>query len=298
MDMELKKIIDVLLNDEEKEFALTPFNPKPKKKMKDLFSLFENAEKTLLYCELFRKIDECKFENISNALDTVKFYKGDYNEFNSSISFKTYVKIEKWISIETNLLYKKYFFRQYGNSLLNDDIQYLDIEVLETIMKEDLDLYIKIAKKMNITNAIHDIFSIEPKKIYYWVNEHDRKYEELKKLNNPEFVLKNMNGELDVSTETLRYILEHSAADINLYKSVKSRLGFTSLYELTHENWDDNFYTELVETIDDLHFVMNIGDLKIGIIDLILKKIKSNYPNLYENLNTIIMSKNKTVINK
>jgi hypothetical protein len=288
----LKKVTNVLLNDVDSEFALTPYNPKPSKKLKDLFAHFNLIDTPTLYNSVIDNVDNIEFEHIERSLNTIKHYKGLLNEFNDSLDFTIYKKIKPWLDNDAKHKFKIHFYRHYAKQLLNDEIETLEDFVTNLILVNDVNLYMEVAKKLKISDAIIQIYSRYPKLVFKWLNGCQDVYGELIKLNQPGFILQNMNGELDITDGTLKYILEKADVPPELFASIKSTVGLKKLYTLTNGNINPIYYKDLVDTIEDFIFVINIDNMKLYILEDILNTMKVRFPNVYENLNSVLIAKN------
>lgn len=287
----LETIIEQLLQDKSNgnEFALTPFNPRPNKKMKNLFQKFETLDKQEIYKSLIFNI--CH-DDILDALNVVKYHKGEIDYFDATISFEEFDFIEKFCTEETKIKYKLFFFRDYAKYLLEGRISKLDDVIIDKLLIEDIDLYIKVAKRLKIPDAIIKIFASNKHKIYDWLNSSNSQYEDLIQLNQPNFVLQNMHGALDVTNETIKYILEFAIPHIELYKSIKKNIGLKTLASLSNTNIIKDHHFDLVDTLDDVVFILNEGGLNLQQMESFMTSIKLNFPHIYSQLNTLIHLKN------
>lgn len=284
-----EKLIDKLLYDN--EIALVPHNPNPTEELKTLFDYFNTAHRDLLYKSIIDKHNHTNDENFEFALNTIKHYKGMFDGFDTQIEFNLYQKIKPWLSENARKQFRVHYYRDYGKALLNDDIFELDDGLLHLILTNDIPLFIKIAKKLKIHDAGKKIFEQNQLAIYDWLNECDDVYAELIKLNDPKFIFQNMNGRLNASDGSLRYVIENTEPSKDLFISIKRNIGLKKLWELSNGKLKDIFFVELVETLEDLIFVINTPDIELKTIETILKTTKERFPNIYESLNSLLFVK-------
>lgn len=284
-----KLIIYTIL--ENKDFSLIPYNPNPDKESKKIFQQFDIINKNSLYQFLLNNYKEFDDENIQKILITIRHYKGFFEYFDDTISFEKYRKINSWLDNKSKNKFKVHFFREYGISFINDEIFNIDDELIDLILINDPNLYIKIAKKLNIEDAGKKIFENHPTEIYNWLNYCNNMYNELLKLNQPSYILKNMNGQLNITDDSLKYIIEYSEPSLELYKSIKKRVGLKKLWEISNQKINSEILFDLIESLNDLIFIINIDNLELKTLEFILNRMKDKFPNIYNNLNPLIFVK-------
>jgi hypothetical protein len=282
----LKDLINVMIDDV--DFALTPQNPEPNQRYKDLFQLFKSTNKNDVYKGLLDMHNEKGFVF---ALDTVKHYKGDFNYFHEELDFKLYQKIKPWLDDNSKKRYREHFFREYGKACLNDEIEELDDYLLNKILTNDIHLYMRIARKLRIEDAGKIIFNHSPSVIYIWLNDSPNVYDELVKLDQGEFILKNMENKLNATTNTWKYILENSEPNIQTLNVIKKNIGFHPLWDISNHIFKPEFYVNLIETIEDFIFVINIHNMDLNSLELILNGVKEKFPHIYSNLDSLLFVK-------
>lgn len=284
-----KKLVRRLLSDN--EIALVPYNPNPRKDLKILFEHFEKLNKNDLYKALIENHDECEIEQLEFALNTVKHYKGWFDWFDTSLEFNIYQKIKPWLGVQAKKRFRIHFYKHYAEALLKGEIDELDEELINLILVKDIKLYMKIAKKLHIPDAVKQIYNRYPNEIFNWLNDCSDIYNELHKLNQPIFILNNMNGKLNISDGTLKYIVEKIEPNIELFLSIKNKIGFKKLWKFSKHRFNPSFYVDLIESFDDLIFVINTPNMSLNSLELILSKTKEKFPLIYDNLNSLLFVK-------
>lgn len=284
-----QQLINKLL--ESNEIALTPYNPSPDKELKSLFEHFNALNKNTIYKSVMDKHNDYEDEQFEFALNTIKHYKGMFDNFDSSIEFDLYRKIKPWLTDDTKKKFRNHFFKEYGIALLNGEISYIDDGLINLIFKNDVNLYIKIAKKLKIADAGRKIFDNHRGSIFNWLNECDDVYSELNKLNEAKFILENMNGKLNASDTTLKYILENTEHNRDLFLSIKRNIGMKKFWEISNHHFNEIFYAEFIETLDDLNFVINTSNISLNTLEIILNLTKEKFPHIYDNLNSLLFVK-------
>lgn len=285
----LDEFILLLLKDN--DIALTPYNPSPSEKHLELFNHFNSTDTNASYLSLLDKYNESNDEKFEFALDTIKHYKGMFDHFDTNIEFDLYQKIKPWLSEEAIKKFQQHYYKEYAKAVLADRLCILEQELIDFILLTDIYLYIKIARKLNIPDAGRKIFSKSPYAIYEWLNICQDPYAEMVALNEPMFILNNMSGRLSISPGCLKYIIEYTEPNKELFLSIKRSVGFEKFLELSRGSIDDLFTIELVETLDDLIFVINTPDMSLSAIETILKTTKEKYPHIYDSLDSLLFVK-------
>ena len=283
----IDKLIYRLLHDS--NFALIPHNTNSDYESIELFNFFLKLETTLIYNIFLQYHNLSYFES---ALNTIRHYKGMFDYFDINLDFNIYQKIKPWLSEEAKIKYKNHFYKCYAHSILLDKIKIDNDDVLlDIILDNDIDLYLKIAKKLNIENAALHIFEKSPMHIFEWLNNCSDIYNELISINKPDFILSNMNGMLNISDDTLKYIIEHTEPNLELFLSIKHKIGLSKLWELSNHKLNPEFYAHLIENLNDLFFVINIDNITLNSLETILNNIKIKFPLLYDNFNSLLFVK-------
>ncbi len=271
------------------DIAMIPHNPNPDTHLKALFDYFIRMDTNTIYMELLLYHESYGFEN---ALNVIKYYKGLFDYFDINLDFNIYQKIKPWLSEEAKIKYKNHFYKDYAHSILLDKIKIDNDDVLlDIILDNDIDLYLKIAKKLNIDNAALHIFEKSPMHIFEWLNNCSDIYNELISINKHDFILSNMNGKLNISDDTLKYIIEHTEPNLELFLSIKHKIGLSKLWELSNHKLNPEFYAHLIENLNDLIFVININNMTLNSLETVLNNIKIKFPLLYDNFNSLLFVK-------
>ncbi len=285
---QLNKLIDKLLSDS--EIAMVPHNNDASDELKQLFKLFTDTSKDALYRLLMKRSFET-IDHETRAVNTIKFYKGEFSFFDTSIDFNTFQKIKLWLDKDSLKVFELKFFREYAEICLNSDNYTIHDDLLELIISNDLNLYIQIAKKLNIKNAVVNIFNKDNFLVFDWLNTSKNMYSDLVLLNQDKFILENMNGRLDITLDSIKYIIEKSEASFDLYVAIKRKIGLEKLWELSKHRFENEFFVDIVETWDEFLFVLNIKSLSLNSLETILDKMKSKFPHIYENFNSLLFVK-------
>lgn len=279
-------MINSLLKDT--EIAMIPHHPNPDEELKSLYDYFNGMNVDALYRELLPKHNEYGFEN---ALNIVKHYKGLFNHFDSGLEFSVYQKIKPWLNDESKKKYRVHFYKDYAKEVLVGNLKTIDEGLLEMLLNNDIHLYSQVARKLKLVGAGAKIFEKAPGMIYNWLNSSENVYMELINLDQPEFILRNMNGKLDVSDGALKYIIEKAEPSLELFISIKKNIGMAKLWELSNFRFAPEFYVDLVENMNDLLFVINIENIGLNSLEIVFSKIKEKFPHLYDNFNSLLFVK-------
>lgn len=291
---QLNKLIDTLLADE--NFAMIPHNTNATDELKNIFTFFNDTNKDVIYKLLMKRtFDDHKHELM--VINTVKHYKGLFSFFDTSIDFNTFQKIKLWLDVDSLKVFELKFFREYADKVLLGGKYIINDSILELILNNDLNLYIKIAKKLKLPNTITHIFNKDKFMVFDWLNHSKNMYVELVSLNQEKFILENMNGRLDITLDSIKYIIEKSEPSFDLYVAIKRKIGLQKLWELSHHRFEDEFFVDIVETFDEFLFVINIKTLSLTSLETILDKMKMKFPHIYENFNSLLFVK-KEIYNK
>lgn len=283
----IENLIHNLLN--ENNFPLIPYTPIPDNDLKISFDFFSNLTGDIILKNLIKEINHTNFKN---AINIVSHYKGKIKFFDNSLSFNDYTVIKPHLDDSSKARYRDLFFNEYVDTLLGDNSYEIDNEFLDYILSKDLDTYIKITLKLNIPNVINKIFLKNPEKVFDFINLHKNKYLQLIELNQPQFIFSNMNGKLNITDETLKYFFEICPMDINIYKELRKSFSFETIWNQTNNKLSPEFYVEILYTVDDFIFLIKQKNIKISSLNLILEKVKLNFPHIYENLDSLIFLKN------
>ena len=282
-------LIYKLLNDN--DIALFPHNPTPTQDLIELFDHFKSIPTPDLYKKLIKNHSSAEWDKFQLALNTIKHYKGEFDDFDTDIDFETYQKLKYWFSDNVRKKFKEHYYEEIVKMVLNDKKNTIDIHTLQVVLKKNTSLYIKIAKKLTIENAINNIFAADQFKVFDWLNTCNNTYDELKKLNNPNFILKNMNNRLDSNDGTLKYILENVEPNKDLFVSIKKNIGIKKFIEISNGKINKELIPYLIENLDDLIIIINNPQIEMSTVELILKTTKESFPNIYESLNSLLFVK-------
>lgn len=288
-------LIDTLIHD--LNFGMIPYNPNAEQTSKDLFTLFNNTNKDTIYKSLLNKnIDNS--ELFRHIMQLVNYYKGNFSFFDTSIDFQTFQKIKPWLCKESLNVFNLKFFNELGYLILEtNDTILLDENILDLIINNNMKLYFQIAKKFNIPNAIVKIFEKNNILVFDWLNESINMYQELIKLNQPDFILTHMNGKLDIKNDSIKYIIETATPTYDLYVAIKHKIGLHELWRLANYKANELFFIDIVETFDEFLFILNLPHISLTSLELILNKSKLKFPHIYENFNSLLLVK-KEINNK
>jgi len=278
-------ITQLLEND---EFALIPFNKNIDVELKFYFDFFINLKTDLLLRNLLKYQDH---NNFDKALNIIIHYKDKISDSNIILDFKTFLIIKDIFTKNKQFEYECTFYKEITKQVVAGEILFIDNKLLDFIYNNDIDNYIKIALKLDINDAINKIFDKDKYKIFNWLNNHPNKFTELKKLNQPYFILTNMNSRLDINDETLKYFFEVAPIDISLYKNLRQNLSLEIIYKYSKNKVSDEFIFELVETFDDIVFILNLNNLNLNTLNSFMNKIKNDFPHVYNNLNSLLLMK-------
>jgi hypothetical protein len=282
-------LIYKLLNDN--DIALFPHNPTPTQDLIELFDHFKSIPTPDLYKKLIMNHSSAEWDKFQLALNTIKHYKGEFDDFDAGIDFETYQKLKYWFSVNIRKKFEEHYYEEIVEMVLNDKKNTIDIHTLQVVLKKNTSLYIKIAKKLTIENAINNIFAADQFKVFDWLNTCNNTYDELKKLNNPNFILKNMNNRLDSNDGTLKYILENVEPNKDLFVSIKKNIGIKKFIEISNGKINKELIPYLIENLDDLIIIINNPQIEMSTVELILKTTKESFPNIYESLNSLLFVK-------
>jgi hypothetical protein len=283
----IDKLIHNLLNNG--DFPLVPHLHEPDKDLKYSFDFFTNLGSDIILRSLINEKEHTKFED---ALNIISHYKGKIKFFDKNLTFDEYSIIKPHLDEASKLQYRNIFYEEYARRIMNGKSTEIAIDLVNFIYAKDLDLFINIAKKLNIVDAVNKIYDKNPEKVFDWINGHPNKYQQLIQLNQPQFIFNNMNGKLDINDDSLRYFFEITPMDINILKEIKKTLGLPTIWKFTHQKVPAEFYTELMETIDEFLYVLNQPHIKIESVEQILKTLKEKFPHIYSNFNSLMFLKN------
>ncbi len=288
----LPAIIENLLNNP--DFGMVPHMPNPDTNIKLIYSVFENLSIDIIYKALLTEIHH---NNFQNALQLTQHFKGKLSFFDDTLTFYEYKKIKNYVTSEINAKYIEKFYKEYGDDILYNQSKIIDFDILDIILDKDINLYMQIAKKKNIIDAGTKIFQKNKNVIFSWINTSDDKYRELIKLNQPMYIIQHMNGQLDVCEQSVKYIVELFGPDISFLIQLKKQIGLEKLWSQSKHKLSNEFYFELVETLDELIFVINIDNMRLETIESCLNKLNSKFPTIYANFTSLMFLK-KDFINK
>lgn len=288
MDKTEKLIVEMLGNN---ELALVPHNPNPSVELVSLFDHFSSLPTNTIYLSLLDKYTDSIDEKFEFALDTIKHYKGVLDHFDTNIEFAMYQQIKPWLSSEAIKKFQHHYYKEYAHAVLSDETNTLEQEIIDFILVKDIYLYTKVARKLEIPDAGRKIFSRDPYAIYEWFNICRDPYAEMVALNEPLFILNNMSGRLSISTGSLRYIIEFTEPNKDLFLTIKRNVGIKKFLELSNGNIDDVLMPDLIETLDDLLIVINTQDMSLSAIEAILKRLKEKFPHIHESLDSLLLVK-------
>jgi len=281
----LEELIDNILNNE--SFALIPHHPNPDRNASFLFNFFSNLKVDLIMRALEKEFNN---HNLESALSVIFHYKGKIPYYKRDLTFQVYSKLKPFLDDKSLEQFKILFYKTYANNIIDNKTNIIDNNILDYISTQDLTLYIDISLKLKLDN-IKTVFSIDNTKVFYWINQHSDKYNQLKILNQPQFIFNNMNGKLDINDETLKYFFEICPIDLVVYKELKKTINLETIWKFTQYKLTIDFIMELVDTLDEIIFVLSIPDLPLTSIDSFMKRLEIKFPNLYCNFNSLLVMK-------
>lgn len=281
----VEDLIDNILNND--LFALIPHNPKPERELKFLFDFFTNLKVDLIMRALEKEFDN---PNLERGLSVLFHYKGKIPYYKGDLTFQIYSKLKPFLDDKSLEQFKILFYKTYAADIINGKTNIIDNNILDYISTQDLTLYIDISLKLKLDN-ITTVFSIDKTKVFYWINQHPHKYNQLRILNQPQFIFNNMNGKLDINDETLKYFFEICPIDLEVYKELKKTINLETIWKFTHNKLTIEFIMELVDTLDEIIFVLSMPDLSLASIDSFMKRIEIKFPHLYSNFNSLLLMK-------
>jgi len=281
----INDLIYQLLNNE--NFGLIPYDPNPNKDAKFIFDFFINLNTSIIINNLIYHIDNERFKN---ALSLIYHYKGEIQFFNDNISFKNFKILKPFLNSKSIHQFNLIFFMDYANEILSGNSISIDPEVLNIILNNDIDLYIDVSLKLGLDN-IQIVFDKNKDKVFDWLNKHKSIYTDLIKLNQPQYIFNNMNGKLDINDESLKYFFEICPLDLKLYKELKKTIPLKIIWKHTKHKLSVEFLFELVETIDEIIFILSLPNIPISSMENMLNKLKTKFPLLYENFNSLLVMK-------
>jgi hypothetical protein len=274
-----------MLNNE--AFALIPYNPKPDKDMQFLFNFFRNLDINLL----MRKLMVFKnHNNLKQALSIILHYKGKIPYFNKDLNHKKYLTIKPFLDDSSiskfNILYQPIVIE----NILNDKITVVDDIDMNVLKTSNISNFINVSIKLDINN-INEVFNEDKFKVFDWINKHPDKYAQLKQLNQPQFIFDNMNGKLNINDGTLRYFFEICPIDLEVYKELKKTISLETIWKFTNHKLSLDFIVELVDTLEEVVFIINIPKIPLSTIEAFMKRLKIKFPLLYTNFNSLLLMK-------
>lgn len=283
----LERLIQKLLYDD--KFPLIPYINEVSEEDKFIFNFFKNLNSEIIVTELFK--NTTNKDVILKCFKIIMHFKDKITLNNNNITFVDYELFRNIIHLIDEISIDKLNKIYYKEILINNhSVANMD-ELLNFVMIADFDIYFEYTSKHRL-DVIKKIFEFNKEKVFLWLNGHSNKYTELKKLNQPDFIIKNMNGRLDVNDDTLKYFFEICPIEINVFKELKKTLGLEIVYKYAGHMLHIDFMFELVETFDDLVFVFNIIKYNLSDVEYILVKLKNKFPHMYENFNSLMFIKN------
>lgn len=282
----LKLLVNKLLFDD--NFPLIPHIPIVSDDDKFLFGFFKNLNSELIINEILKNTSDN--DTITRIFRIVHHYKGTINISKNInlIDYENFINIKEFIdAISIEELTK----RHYKEILLNYNGGFNIDDLLNYVLLVDFDFYFDYAHTNNL-DVIKKIFIHNNEKIFSWINKHTNKYSELKKLDQPNFIINHMNGRLDVNSDTLKYFFEICPIDLLVYKELKKTLGLNIVYQYAGDKLHIDFIFELIETLDELILILDVLKNNLTTVEYILTKLKNKLPLIYENFNSLMFIKN------
>lgn len=274
-----------------KDFALTPYNPTPSLDDVILFNKFIECDKIIIWDDLFADFSHYDESQIQTLVTTIHHFKGPIEHVSKYITFEMVHHIQHVLSYEISPKYQFKFVNEIIDSFLNGDF-ILSSELIEYLFETNIEKYMLVVKKLNLCGISKKIFNHNPQNIFTWLNICDDVYSELVELNEPEYIFKNMSGKLNVSDGCFKYILEKSEPNIKLFLSIKKVIGLKKFWELAPDQVKNLMLsTDFIENIDDLIFTINIQGISNDTLEKVLKTTKDRFPHIYESLDSLMFVK-------
>jgi CRISPR/Cas system-associated endonuclease Cas3-HD len=286
LNIHLNNLIDNILNND--KFALIPHNPDVDKDLKFLFEFFMNLNTHLIIKEVLKKPEH---NGLEMAFMTISHYKGSINYYTADTDYKTYNVMKPFLDIDSKAKYNILFQSSEIDLILDGEILTSDNIDMQHLLINDITKFIDVSIKLNLNNLI-EVFNQDRLKVFYWINNHNDKYEQLKVLNEPQFIFDNMNGKLDINNDSLKYFFEICPLDLKVYKELKKSIPIETIWKHTHKKLSLEFIIELVDTIEDIKFILSLNNTPLKTINILFEKIQKNYPALYSQLNSLLLLKN------
>jgi len=261
----MRQIINELINN--KEFPLLKFKKNKSEYEEQIFNKFININKTQLLKEL---IDQNLITK--DIINILKFYFKEINFISDNITLEQFLDINDILDKNS----KVYFYKKFLDRLDN-----IPDDIINEFKKSNL-IYKDYLLKTKNPN-IKEIYKIDKFSIFKVLNNSNNKYELLKEINDPEFIINNMNGNLVLDKDTFKYINEVAEIDVNSLLFLKNKLDKKDFFEIIINSKNKNKLIYLIESPSELKIVLSLN-LDFITIEHILTHLKTRFPNTFEKL--------------
>ena len=277
----LNILIDHLLNNE--DFPLWAYIENVAPNDKFYFDFFSNLNTNLLLSQLKQYSSSV---NIIQAISIIFHFKSDaditdwVNDIDDFIKFEKFLPSDRTHHIFNTLLNKEQTDILKKIDFINPD--YYQI-ISNYLLTRNTHQYIQFTSKyLPDEPIILKLFeSNNPNTIYIYLNNYsESKYNDLKLLNAPDFILTTMNGQLNIDDDSLKYFFEICPLNISIFKSIKKTIGISKLWSFLKFKYDIEILSELIETRSDVDFIISLTDIPLPSLNKIIGILKDKYPNL------------------
>jgi hypothetical protein len=277
--MELEELILKLFNDI--DFGMIKYKKNAESKEKFLFNFFINLDKTTLLKQIisyYRK-NEYNINDLKRVLTIIKTFKGniDITPKEIDLNYIEYKSLKHLFDESSKLLFDKYFIKEIKNEILKTK-QYTKKD-LDLLKNNNLDYFIEISVHLKLNNP-QEIFEKDNHKIIDYINKIPNKYFNLKKLNQPTYIIENINS-LTIDDEMLKYFLEECVLTTELLTELRMTIPFEVLFKYSKFKLTTEMLKNIIWSKKDLKFFLKNCE-RIKIIDDILNSVKLNFPNFYD----------------
>jgi hypothetical protein len=219
----------------------------------------------------------------------LRYLKNDKNKIPLKFDILPYdyfKAIKNELTDESIKFYIKKFHKQLineksniSNILNNNEIQTLINYLIDENKISDL---INLSIYINIPNIEQIVYIKDKNKIFELINKSKNKYELLKKLNKPDFILQNLNNNLDINDETLKYFFDIIQYNEETYKFFINRFGFEKIFNVSYYRVPLKNWLNHINNINDLKIILNnLEKFNINQVEEFLKEFNDKFPQLY-----------------
>ena len=225
----------------------------------------------------------------SQLIKLLRYLKNDNEKINLKfdiLPYNFFKSIKNELTDESILFYIKKFYKELINERKNilNILTQKEIQSLINYLIDDnkISELITLSQYIDIPNIEQIVYIKDKQKIFELVNKSQNKYEMLKKLNKPDFILQNLNNNLDINNETLKYFFEVIQYNEQTYNYFIERFGFETIFNIAYYRTELKNWLNHVKSINDINIIMNrINKFNINQIEDFLKEFNEKYPHLY-----------------